>query len=174
MNKKIIYLIVFLVIVVAIIAGVTLTKSKKEKGESMEANGGAEATFSIKYDNVEIVPGTEFKEDAISKEFTKSEIPSCAFDGIDKVYTYDNLEIIVASVNGKDTVYSVYFIDDEVETAEGVKITDTKDKMIEKYGSDYKEGLGNKYTYTKGNVELSFTIESDVVTGIEYALITTK
>ena len=69
-------------------------------------------------------------------------------------------------------IYSVYFDNDEMETTEGVKVTDTKDHMIEKYGTDYEQKLGNKYIYLNGNVELSFIIESDIITAIEYTLVT--
>lgn len=174
MGKKVVIFIVAVIIIAVIIVGIFMGNKKSDDNESVESSNNAENTFSIKYEGVEVVPGTEFNTSSINQEAAFSEITSCAFDGTDKVYTYDNVEITVASINGKDTVYSVYFIDDEVETAEGLRITDTKEKMIEKYGSDYKEELGNKYTYTKGNVELSFTIESDVVTGIEYTLITKK
>ena len=44
--------------------------------------------------------------------------------------------------------------------------------MIEKYGTDYEQKLGNKYIYLNGNVELSFIIESDIITAIEYTLVT--
>ena len=42
--------------------------------------------------------------------------------------------------------------------------------MIEKYGENYTITLETKYTYTSGNVELSFIIENDMITSIEYTL----
>lgn len=95
---------------------------------------------------------------------------SCAFDGMDTCYTYSGLEVIVSPINGQDKVYSVYFIDDSVETNEGIKISDSKQAMIEKYGEQYSILTGNKYTYTKGNVELSFMVENDTIISIEYIL----
>lgn len=172
MSKKIIGFIIAVIIIAVIVAVVVF--ANKGDNNTVESNGSAESTYSVKYDGVEIVPGTEFNADNIKKEAIFSEIPSCAFNGTDKVYTYDNAEITVATINGKDTVYSVYFIDDGIETSEGVKITDTKDKMIEKYGTEYKEELGNQFTYTKGNVELSFNVENDIVVGIVYTLITSE
>ena len=171
MWKKIIFLIVSITIIVVAV-GLIMKNSKEKTKESNTENSKSNTAFSVKYRGEEIVPGTEFSVNKIDEEANISEIPSCAFDGIDKIYTYKNFEIIVASVNGKDTIYSVYFDNDEMETTEGVKVTDTKDHMIEKYGTDYEQKLGNKYIYLNGNVELSFIIESDIITAIEYTFVT--
>lgn len=172
MWKKIVFLIISIVIIAT--AVVLIMRNGKDVTSENNKENKEKTTLSIKYKNVELVPGTEFSENKINEEANLSEIQSCAFDGVDKVYTYENLEITVASVNGKDTVYSVYFDNDEIETAEGLKVTDTKDKMIEKYGTEYKEELGRKYIYVNGNVELSFIIENDIITAIEYTLVTEK
>lgn len=170
MWKKVIFLIISIVIIATCVG--LIMKNNKEKIEGSKNENNIERTsLSIKYKDVELVPGTEFNSDKINEEASLSEIQSCAFDGVDKVYTYEKFEIIVASINGKDTVYSIYFDNDGVETAEGVKVTDTKDKMIEKYGTEYKEELGSKYIYVNGNVELSFIIENDIITAIEYTLV---
>ena len=171
MWKKIIFLIVSITIIVVAV-GLIMKNSKEKTKESNTENSKSNTAFSVKYRGEEIVPGTEFSVNKIDEEANISEIPSCAFDGIDKIYTYKNFEIIVASVNGKDTIYSVYFDNDEMETTEGVKVTDTKDHMIEKYGTDYEQKLGNKYIYLNGNVELSFIIERDIITAIEYTIVT--
>ena len=166
MNKKNVILISCIIIIIAIVGIAFISTNKKSEDKPNQQS------FSIKYNGIEIAPGTEFKEENIKEKAEITEIPSCAFEGTDKVYTYENIEITVAKIDGKDKVYSVYFIDETPETAEGVKISDSKDLMIEKYGTDYKEELGNKYTYTKGNVELSFIIENDTITSIVYTLIT--
>ncbi len=168
MNKK--FFVIAIIILLAVIACVAIYVLSTNSNNSVPTNSEGQEAFSLKYNEVEIVPGTEFNESAINEESSFSEIPSCAFDGTDKVYTYDNVEITVAEVSGKDTVYSVYFIDDTIETAEGVKISNSKKTMLEKYGDSYKEELGNKYTYTKNNVELSFIVENDIITGITYTL----
>lgn len=170
MNKKNIIFIIIVIVVIAIIAvGAIFVFGKKNEEEKETAN-----TFEIIYKGVDITPGKEFEANKITEQATISEIASCAFDGTDKVYTYENLELVVANAEGKETVYSVYFINDIPETKEGIKLASSKEEMIQKYGEEYEIGLGNKYTYTKGNVELSFTIENEVITGIEYILNTTK
>lgn len=171
MGKKIVFLVIAVVVIVGCIFLIMRNGDNKDKEVASENNAEG-TTLSIKYDNVEVTPGKEFKAEQIKEEANVSEIQSCAFDGMDKVYTYENFEVTVASVDGKDTIYSVYFDNDEVATTEGVRVTDTKDKMIEKYGTEYKEELGNKYIYKDGNVELSFIIENDIITAIEYTLVT--
>ena len=43
--------------------------------------------------------------------------------------------------------------------------------MLEAYGDDYENPVENSYVYTKGDVNLSFIVENDVITSIEYTLI---
>ncbi len=169
MNKKVIILIITIIIVAAIV-GVAIFIPKNKNNDKTNDMKTGEEKFSVKYLEAEITPGTEFDETKINEEAAISEIPSCAFSGTDKIYTYEGVEITVSKIDGKDTVYEVYFIDESVETAEGVKITDSKELMTQKYGTNYKEELGNNYTYTKGKIILSFTIENDVITGITYTL----
>ena len=166
MGKKSILIALLIIVVIGVIVTYLITN----KNNVVQTGSDVKESFSLKYNGVEITPGVDFDENAINKEVNISEIPSCAFEGIDKVYTYENVEITVAEINGKNIVYSVYFIDDSVETTEGVKITDNKDVMIDKYGNEYEELLENKYIYTKNNVQLSFIVENDVITGIEYEL----
>ncbi len=165
MNKcKLILVIILIMLVAAILVGC------KEKQMSKENTIQSVETFSVKYNGVEVTPGTEFNESLISEEANFSEIASCAFEGTDKMYTYSGVELVVANVNGKDKIYSVYFITQDVKTAEGVGLTDNISKMIEAYGEDYNQLISNKYTYTKGEVELSFIVQDDLITSIEYVL----
>lgn len=168
MNKKTIIILVAILVIAAVIIGAVVISSKGKNDSTTNSN--AVGTFSIKYKDIEIVPGTEFKSDAFGENIEPFISPNCAFGDEDKIYAYEHLEITVANINGKDTVCSVYFLDTETSTTEGVSVADSKDKMIEKYGEDYKESVG-RYTYTRGNVELSFLVEKDIITGIEYTLI---
>ncbi|MFA6327342.1 MAG: hypothetical protein WCX15_00500 [Bacilli bacterium] len=125
-------------------------------------------TFELSYQEIEIIPGKDFQSSALKdEELNFMELSSCAFDGNDKVYTYENMEITVSPLDGKDIVYSVYFLNDRITTKEGVKITDDKETMIETYGENYKN-INNKYSYLKGDVLLSFIIENDIIISIEY------
>ena len=168
MNKKVI--LILAIIIVVIIAGVIIFSVANNGEENSLENTQTELAYTVEYNGVNITPGTEFDETAISEEYSFYEIQSCAFEGNDKVYTYSGVEIIVAEVDGVDTVYSVYFLDTETETAEGVKVADSKDAMINAYGEDYESTVENSYAYTRGDVILSFIVENDTITSIEYTL----
>ena len=173
MLKKVVKILLIFIVICGILIGLTACgEEKTEKVVKKVEEADSSKSFLIEYDDVDVTPGAIFDESKISKTANVSEIPSCAFDGVDKVYTYPEVEITVAEINGKSTVYSVYFIDETITTGEGVKISDSKDLMIEKYGKDYDNSLNNKFDYNKGNVTLSFVIENDIITGIEYTLIT--
>ena len=164
-NKKVIIVLVIVVLLLIGIAGIFFSKNNKK-----ENNSGTSKNFSMIYKGIEVLPGTKFDESQIEEKADFSEIPSCAFSGTDKVYTYEGVEIIVAQIDNIDKVYSVYFINDLAQTGEGLKIADNKQKMIETYGEDYNLSMDNKYTYTRENVELSFVVGNDTITSIEYTL----
>jgi hypothetical protein len=162
-------LVVMAIIIVAL-AGIALVYLYWGEGENAKTNEAKNDNFSVMYEGVEVAPGNAFSRDSINEEADFVELESCAFDGTDKVYTYENVEIMASEMKGVETVYSVYFLNDMVETKEGVKITDEKSKVIDAYGENYEE-IGNELAYKKGKVRLSFIVENDIVTSIEYVYI---
>lgn len=123
--------------------------------------------FTLVYQGVNLLPGTEFKASSLTEEAVYSEIESCAFEGMDKIYTYADFEITTSDINEKEAIYSVYFLTDNISTTEGIKITDEKNQMLEKYGNP-DSNLDNQYVYSKDQTELYFIIENDIITSIEY------
>ena len=108
---------IFIIIIIGIISILILTGCNKQEQEgTIQTSQENTEKFSVEYNGVQVVPGTEFNAETIGEEAEFSEIPSCAFAGTDKVYTYAGMEITVATIDNKDKVYSVYFIDDSVET----------------------------------------------------------
>lgn len=95
------------------------------------------------------------------------EAASCAFNGLDKVYTYAHFEINTYPDGDKDIISNILFLDDMVATTEGVSIGMTKDDMEAAYGKDYKEKAG-MYVYTKDGMHLSFLVKDGVIASIEY------
>ncbi|MBR0091332.1 MAG: hypothetical protein IJP92_06515 [Lachnospiraceae bacterium] len=98
------------------------------------------------------------------------EAPSCAFDGVDKTYTYPNFVIDTYPVDGVDLVSRVFLSNDLVETSEGLAIGQTKQNMIDIYGSEYEEN-GTECIYTNGNMKLRVIVEEDRVKTITYTSI---
>lgn len=99
------------------------------------------------------------------------ESQSCAFQGLDKVYTYGSVVIQTYPKDDKDYVYSIQLKDDTVETKEGVYIGSSKDDVKKAYGTPSTENE-NAYIYTKGDCTLTFIFTNDAVAEITYVAIT--
>lgn len=103
------------------------------------------------------------------KEFFEAE--SCAFQGMEKTYTYDGFDLYTYEIDGVDSVASISFLDDSVKTQEGIYLYSSLDDVLDAYGDDYEESLG-LYTYVQGDSELTLLIDNDEVVSIEYIAVT--
>ena len=110
--------------------------------------------------------------DALGEPMHYFESPSCAFQGMDRVYTYNGFELYTYTDGDDDTEYvlSVVFMNDGVETNEGITIGSKLADVISAYGVKFVMD-GNKYTYTSVNTDLSFVTENDEVVEVSYNLI---
>ncbi|WBW98594.1 hypothetical protein [Oceanirhabdus sp. W0125-5] len=95
------------------------------------------------------------------------EAPSCAFEGMGKVYTYSGFELHTYEISGVDYVAGVIFLDDSVSTKEGIYLYSKLDEVLEAYGQNYTESNG-LYTYKLDKHKISFLVENDEVVSIEY------
>lgn len=128
--------------------------------------------FYPKYNSIEIKPGTIFSNTLVSLgEYNKTRIePSSYYEGNANIYEYDNFEIETYYDNSLEKIYSITITSEEQLTNEGIKIGDTKDMMIKKYGKDYKNPVDNIYVYNLSNTNISFSIENDIIIQIIYFL----
>lgn len=95
------------------------------------------------------------------------EAPSCAFEGIDKMYTYGSFELDTYPTGDKDYISAVIFKDDTIATPEGVGIGDSREKLTEAYGDGGAEEAG-MIVYRKDDMKLCFIIQDDNIASIEY------
>ena len=95
------------------------------------------------------------------------EAESCAFEGLDKTYTYPGFVITTRPDGEKDYVNSIRLTDDSVSTAEGVYIGSSEADVKAAYGEDGGADQG-MLSYTAGGVSLNFILESGAVISIEY------
>lgn len=95
------------------------------------------------------------------------EAPSCAFEGIDKMYTYGSFELDTYPMGDKDYISAVIFKDDSITTPEGVGIGDSREKLTEAYGGEGTEELGMT-VYRKDDMKLCFIFQGDSIASIEY------
>lgn len=103
----------------------------------------------------------------LGEEQSYFEAESCAFEGLDKTYTYPGFVITTRPDGDKDYVNSIRLTDDTVTTGEGVYIGSSEADVKAAYG----EGGGDAesmLSYTAGDVTLNFILEDGVVTSIEY------
>lgn len=106
--------------------------------------------------------------EALGEPSNYFEAPSCAFEGLDKVYTYGSFELDTYEMDGKDYISGVLFKDDMIATKEGVSLFMTKADMTKAYGEDYKEESG-MLVYEKDGMKLKFILTDDEITSIEYS-----
>ena len=78
--------------------------------------------FTVKDTRVVINQDASTALSKLGKAKSVFEQNSCAYQGKDKVYSYDGFEISTYPVGKKEYVSSVYILDGTVQTEEGIKI----------------------------------------------------
>lgn len=104
--------------------------------------------------------------EALGEPVSYFEAASCAFEGLDKIYTYQGYEIDTYPVQDRDLVSAVILKDDTVATAEGICIGDTLEKLLEAYGEGVQEN--GMLVYARDGMKLCFILQEDSVISIEY------
>lgn len=107
---------------------------------------------------------------ALGDGYTYFEAPSCAYEGMDKVYTYNSIVVRSYTMDGADYIAAVELKDDTVATAEGIRIGSTEDDVRAAYGEDGTPGTSG-IEYTMGDSFISFIFENGQVTAITYTAI---
>ena len=149
---------------------VTISGSTEKPSAVVEQ--ATEESYVFKVDGVSIAMGQDISEfmDSLQGNLGSFDEPSCASDGIDKVYFFKSYQICCFPDGDNYYVYSVTLQDDTVSTAEGLCIGDSVSKITELYG-DEPDIDGVNYSYQKGNSQLLITVEEEKVTAINYFVI---
>jgi len=96
------------------------------------------------------------------------ELPSCAFEGMDRVFRYPGADLYTYPNGDNDFVYNIAFFDDSVHTAEGgIRLGASLQAVKDVYGEDYTFD-SDMYTFTRGLTVLEFLTQNDIVIGITY------
>ena len=99
------------------------------------------------------------------------EAPSCAFDGIDRIFGYPGMQIHTYPKGDSDFIHTISLRDDSLRTTEGgIRLGDDARAVIDAYGDDYELDTG-LYRYKRGLTTLEFLTEDDIVMGITYGFI---
>ena len=105
----------------------------------------------------------------LGKEKSYFESASCAFEGMDKEYTYNGFVLKTYPLNDVDYVSSVTLQDDTVATPEGISIGSELADVKAAYGDSSSD---TKCEYVKGDSQLLILLENGIVTSIQYVAIT--
>lgn len=161
MKKKLIRAVTF-TFVLLLVFPMILTSCNDGTGEEDDK-------FSFVYNDVKIIPGDDMAPIlATLGEPTKYyEAASCAFNGLDKMYTWGSVQINTYPDGDKDRVLSIILLDDANLTPEGVTIGSGREAVIAAYGNNY-EGGETALTYSKGGTELKFLMRDGCVTSVQY------
>ena len=127
-------------------------------------------TFSLNYNNLNISLNEEFSKAKFGEELEYAETENCAFAGVGKTYKYDHYEIATYTENNQEKIMSIYFLDSDIKTTEGLAIADDISKMEELYGKDYQLDNGI-YIYQKENTQLKIIAQDKTIISIEYVLV---
>lgn len=95
-----------------------------------------------------------------------TEEASCAFEGLDKTYFYGSFYLQTYPDGEKDRVFSLWFADDSVSTAEGVYIGADQSAVEAAYGAGSFNGTG--YVVEKGDSRLTILLTDGKVSSIVY------
>lgn len=176
--KKLIAILLAMLLPVMMMAcgGSTDTESPAPTTEPVEAEnttpGDTEAKekvegYSFTLGDIKLVPGADFDPTVLPEATSVYEVPSCAIEGTDNLYAYDSIEITAFDDGEGEIIYSVYIVDANTPTDEGLYIGDGLEEVNAIYGTDRTEN-GNELTYQKGDSLLIIIIENDVVISVEY------
>ena len=141
----------------------------QEAGETAAASADA---YVFTYNGVQIrmnAPADDIIS-ALGDDYTYFEAPSCAFEGLDKVYTYNSIVVRSYTRDGADYIAAVELKDDTVATAEGIRIGSSEDDVRAAYGEDGTPGTAG-IEYTLGDSFISFIFENGRVAAITYTAI---
>jgi hypothetical protein len=139
-------------------------------GDAAERDGPARdvAPFTFSYKGVPIVPGEDMDElrGAIGAPNDIFEAPSCAFDGVDRIYYYPGFLINTYPEQGKDKILSLTFRDDSVQTDEGLYLGMDADAAAAVYENGVRNADGNALLFQNGDLELRVLLEDDIAIDI--------
>ena len=146
------------------------TGSAQASDPAGQQTAGAEANvFSFAFKGTQITVNENMADvlAALGEPQSYFEAESCAFEGLDKTYTYAGFVITTRPDGDRDFINSIRLTDDSTTTREGAYIGCTADQVRAIYGGT-EDDLESALNYTKGDSMLSFIFENGAVISIEY------
>ncbi len=189
--KKLLAMVLTLAMALCLLAGCGEEKPKKVGGEVSNLNQDSNGSDDSKKEDTKQETGkkeidvnatyafvsgeTVFTVDMLAADILAAlgepssyfEAPSCAFNGLDKTYSYPDFQIETYEGEGGDRISNIILVSDLVSTREGVFIGDSASVLAEKYPAATEEG-DTMVKYVKNGVCLLFILEDGVISSIQY------
>lgn len=146
-------------------AGASQTGESVGTVENGAASGGKGYVFTYNGTSIQVDADAAPIVSALGDPVSYFDAASCAFEGLDKFYSYNGFELNTYPSGDKDYISAIVFRDDSVSTDEGVCIGDSADKVKEVYGEGTEES--GMLVYEKDGMKLCFVVK-DTVVSIEY------
>lgn len=146
----------------------TLGQDDPQETTQPAATGEA---YAFSFSGVQLIPGAAFDASKLPAATSTYQVPSCALEGTDNVYNYDTFEVTAFNDGKSEYIYSIYFIDPNLTTPEGLALGDTLDKAVSLYGSDYTQA-DTAYTYESAGTQLILILQDGSIVSIEYRMVT--
>lgn len=135
--------------------------------ETTAATEPEEAGFVFTFGGVELTPGQPFDAASLPAAESVYQVPSCAIEGTDNVYNYGTIEVTAFDDGTGEVIYSVYIVDANTPTNEGLYIGDTLAQVTGIYGDDGVQENG-QITYRKGDTLLVIILDGEYVASIDF------
>lgn len=80
---------------------------------------------------------------ALGDDYTYSEAVSCAYIGMDKVFSYDGIDVFTYPLDGIDRIDEIYITSDAYMTTKGITVGSTLSDIQKAYGKDAADTDGD-------------------------------
>ncbi|MCQ2515562.1 MAG: hypothetical protein MJ094_01705 [Saccharofermentans sp.] len=151
---------------------VATTVAEGDEAVSEAEVSSSSDAYYVRYNGMEIHMNQPSDEviSALGDDYSYFEAPSCAYEGMDRIYTYSSIAVYCYTMDGVDYISSVQLRDDTVATVEGIRVGDSSDSVYATYGEDGVQGTSG-VEFFKGDSILAFVFEGGNVIGITYTAI---
>ncbi|MBE6539225.1 MAG: hypothetical protein E7674_00605 [Ruminococcaceae bacterium] len=167
--KKIALMVLCLLLAVSLFSCTTEDANNNSQSENGTQSGSKYVFNVASKNNYTVKLDMNMKEvlEALGEPLSYFEAASCAFDGLDKTYTYAGFQILTRPDGDKDYINSIILTDDSVTTPEGVYIGVTEADVTAEYGTPAQK-TDTLLSYTDGGTALNFILKNGTVISIEY------
>jgi len=104
---------------------------------------------------------------ALGEPIQYTEVPSCAFEGMEKTYFYGSFYITTRPEAGKESICTLWFADDSIATDEGVRIGDPREAVEAAYGTNCRKEE-DEYVIEGDDSKLTILVKDGSVSHILY------